>query len=485
MPKKQHLYPLIKSLNKSEKRYFKLFCLNQSERAHYLDVFEAIDRQQEWNESLLKWKFRAHKFVRQFHVIKHYLFHLLLKSLRNYYTDQSKYAQALDGLRNVEILYQKALLDACQHEINRVRKITETYELDTLTLELLNWERRILLQQGKNPTTAMNALMTSEQQIIQKMQRTHDLWELTFNIFQFRGNQDDGFEQKPCLIFPERESLKNDVQRAHLQYTHQTMNGQAQKGLQILEKLIEELEAHPHRIRETPGNYATALNNLISAYLFAGRHKEVWPLLDKVKAIPTRYKLKTKSPFSIRLQLRTYNIELELLRDGQQWTAGKKLVEEVSRFLERHRENIADSYQLLLPYQFAYILFKNKDYGEALRWCNELINRPVMPERADIQVYARFLNLMIHFEMDNVFVLKYAVESSRRFFRKESVKKQAPAFAAVLFRFFSRISNTPRAEYPEKFEQLKLELFAPTAPKMKAHELDYLDLKSWIEGQLV
>lgn len=51
------LHDLIKSLNKSEKRFFKLHSALQSGPKNYLKIFEAVDDQEVYDEELLKKKF--------------------------------------------------------------------------------------------------------------------------------------------------------------------------------------------------------------------------------------------------------------------------------------------------------------------------------------------------------------------------------------------------------------------------------------------
>ena len=482
MHKSEHLFYLIKSLDKSEKRYFKHFCFNQNTPTHFLKVFDAMDRQKEPDDKQLKWKFRNEKFVQQFHVIKNYIYHAILRALRNFYAEQSKYAQALDGIRNVEILFQKELFEICMQEIQRLHKSCMQYEFYALLLELLNWKRRILLMQNGRLTPNIQAVMDEEEQALECLRRSHDYWNITFHVFEYRGPGQEKLWEQYAMSYQEKEGLRNQTQRAHILYTYYTINSAPEKGKAALDELIQEMENYPERIKENPSTYANALNNSIGALLFEQRNEEVWPLLEKVRSIPKQYKLKQKSPFSIRLKLRTYNIELELLRDAKNWQKGMELSGVVAKFLEKNEKRIPTSYQIMLAYQFAYIHFHAGELGVALKWCNELLNRPFTNDRIDIQVYSRFLNLMIHFEMDNTFVLKYAVESSRRFFRKEAVKAIIPAFASVFLRFFSKISNTPKREFPEKLAQLHQELFEGEA-LITDRQLDYLDIKTWIANK--
>ena len=58
MKPSSELFNLIKSLTKSEKRFFKLSSSLQSGEKNYLKIFDAIDEQDEYDEYALKDMFK-------------------------------------------------------------------------------------------------------------------------------------------------------------------------------------------------------------------------------------------------------------------------------------------------------------------------------------------------------------------------------------------------------------------------------------------
>ena len=104
-------------------------------------------------------------------------------------------------------------------------------------------------------------------------------------------------------------------------------------------------------------------------------------------------------------------------------------------------------------------------------------------ERMDLQTYARFLFLMIHFELGNITLLKYAVENTRRFLKKR--RNKLFAFESVLLKFFSQLSLAPPYQYEDKFEKLSATLFHDHSDQQRSNILDYLDFQSWINAKLL
>ena len=98
------LFHLIKSLSKSEKRYFKLSSALQSGDKNYLKLFEAIELQEEYNEDSIKEQFKAETFIKHLPSEKNHLYNLILKSLRGFYADNSAASILQEHLRNIELL---------------------------------------------------------------------------------------------------------------------------------------------------------------------------------------------------------------------------------------------------------------------------------------------------------------------------------------------------------------------------------------------
>jgi hypothetical protein len=107
MKPSNELYKLIKSLTKSEKRFFKLSSALQSGEKNYLKIFDFIEKQGAYREEDLKEFFQDETFVKHLPSEKNHLYRLILKSLRVYYSEQSASSVLKQELKNVEILYNK------------------------------------------------------------------------------------------------------------------------------------------------------------------------------------------------------------------------------------------------------------------------------------------------------------------------------------------------------------------------------------------
>ncbi len=89
MKPSNELFDLIKSLTKSEKRFFKLQSALQSGDKNYVRLFDLIDKMSEYDEENVKKTFKGEKFIKHLPSEKNHLYKLILKALRSYYGETS------------------------------------------------------------------------------------------------------------------------------------------------------------------------------------------------------------------------------------------------------------------------------------------------------------------------------------------------------------------------------------------------------------
>jgi hypothetical protein len=89
---------------------------------------------------------------------------------------------------------------------------------------------------------------------------------------------------------------------------------------------------------------------------------------------------------------------------------------------------------------------------------------------------------MIHLEQKNLMVLRYYVDSARRYMKKV---KQVQPFEEVLLKFFIKIGRIPLLEYKEAFAGLKHQLFPENGESLVPEDVTgYIDYREWIDGKL-
>jgi hypothetical protein len=173
-----------------------------------------------------------------------------------------------------------------------------------------------------------------------------------------------------------------------------------------------------------------------------------------------------------------YNIELEIYRDTESLDKGISLIGNIEKLIKKHNENTPKEYLISLWFQFGYIYFLKKDFKSSLHWINEIMNSSFATLRPDLHVQTHFLNLMVHFELKNFFVMRYFVDSTKRFGKKNQSFKQ---HHKILLDFFTKISGAPELEYKMLVGKLYDEIV--TVNLIPPHDLDYINWNKWIAAK--
>lgn len=478
MPKEDELFTLIKSLSRSEKRYVKLHSRHDSSGANYQRLFDTVDAQEEYDEVAIKQQFRNETFIKQLHVTKYYLRNLIMDALRSFHGNISKDAELKEILRNVEILFNKELYALCETELKKAEQLAERYELYTGMYEVLAWKRK--LKQALEPYSyeAFYGYVQQQAHALSILQSNNAHWQsMIVNTWQMMG--DDAPEGIKALK-PGKVTLEAKVLESNTKYLQYFGTGKGEKGVAELYKLLHLLEQYPHRLKEEPSPYVSTINNLVSYLIFSKRDEEALELIRKARAVYKTFSITTEKKSMLKQVLRTYNLELEIYRNRNEGSS-LAFALETAQFIEVNKNKIPKDYLLSFWFQLGHISFTGGSYDEALKWLNNILNDIYPGIRPDLQKHARMLNIIIHLEQKNDFVLRYFVDSTRRFIKKYSTLHP---YEDALLKMFAKLSNTPSGTHRKLYRDVYEELFPADGESTVPEEVpDYINYKAWLEAK--
>ena len=136
-----------------------------------MKIFDFIERQSNYDEEELKSAFKDETFVKHLPSEKNHLYRLILKSLRVYYSEQSASSILKQELKNVEILYNKALYKECEKFVTRAKALARENEEFYYWYELIAWEKRLLevaFEEGEFGVD-LDELVKEEEDVIQRL----------------------------------------------------------------------------------------------------------------------------------------------------------------------------------------------------------------------------------------------------------------------------------------------------------------------------
>lgn len=492
------LYYLIKSLTKAEKSYFRKFASRHiiGNKNKYLRLYEEISNinsSAEYDENDIKAKFPKEKFIESFPVIKNYLFEIIMKSLNSFYSDSTADFQIKSNVRNIEILYKKALYDKCKKMLNKAFKQAYKYDNYIQILELIKLKKNLIHEgaYGSNEYENLEKAYREEKDILNIIHNLNEYRLLSYkarSIMNLNTKNETKKNQKfqelnlhPLLLSHSCAlSFPALISFYHVKaFIYEHMN-EPKKVLECRLKLVKLMESQPERIKDNPTNYVVLLYNLIYTCSSLKIYQEFNRYLLKLRSVENEYPDKISENLKILIFMGPYNSELRMYCETGQFEKGYEKLGAVERGLNRYEGKINKTDENYCYYLMAYINFGLKKYDESLRWINKILNdRTNAPENSMV-VNSKILSLIIHYELENFDYLEYLIKSTYRYLKKIIKINKTQK---LIINFLRKIPDAAsRNEVATLFTEAKdkmIEIY-----KARNNEELSLDLVSWLESKI-
>lgn len=489
------LFELIKSLTKSEKRFFKLSSSLQEGEKNYLKIFDAIDRQDEYNEEELKTIFKDETFIRHFPSEKNHLYKLILKSLRAYHADHSISSILHQEIKNIEILFKKGLYKECHKFLQRAKKMATEHEKFYYQFELISLEKQLLEEDYESGEfdKDLNELVAEEQTCIEKLRNLAE-YHIIFSKINYVFRR-EGFAHNE-----EERAIVNEIENYHLikgkntalssrasticyyiKGLCSTTNRQYQDAFTFFLKVKEIFDRVPHIRSDLSKRYVKTLSNLLYCYIDARNYSAAFALINDMNALKNEEGFDSQE-IEIKLFTSTHIAQLMLFNKMGDFHLGIKMAAEIQGAMKDFGDKINKEHQLLFSYHIAIAHFGAGNAKEALHWINTVINDNDQNLRRDIFNFAKLFNLLIHFELGNFELLEYSIKSTVRFLNKKEKDYQAEG---VLVKYLKKlIRNNNEFDRKESFEKMHKELNLLFENPVEKVVLDYVDILSWLDSKI-
>jgi len=494
MKTSEDLFQLIKSLSRSEKGYFKKFAaLHTREENTYMKLFDAIEKQEEYDEEKAIEELNLDKPLKNFSVLKAYLYSFILKSLRLYHSHRSVGLYLKEQLEYVEILFEKRLHKQSERFIEKTLEVAKKYDQFPYILDLLNWQTEIMSSRSYKGDTENDA-----EELYNNIK---DSANKSGNIAAYRYFMALITIKKSTSLFIREENesrsrtelkdhslLKSEKQALSvhaLEYYYQWYSfyhfnkGDIKGEYKYNLALTSLMEKYPHQIKENPSVYIAALNNMAMAQLVLKKYNESLPTIKKMHAVNSNWE---------RSQMWIYYTasyaESQFCIITGEFTRGVKLVQEIEK--EMLTNPVQGKYRQLemnLYLAMFHIYFGTGNYSKANINLNKIINYELIDLRVDLHVFARLLSLVVHYEMGNKELLSYTVKSAHRFLSK---RKRLYKFENILLDFVRKklINMSSRKEQIAAFKELRVNLEPIITDEYESQAFNYFDFVSWVDSKI-
>ncbi|MCB9195403.1 MAG: hypothetical protein H6598_04190 [Flavobacteriales bacterium] len=488
------LFDLIKSLNKSEKRFFKLTSSLQSGDKNYLKIFDYIDKQNEYDEEELKEFYKDEKFIKHLPSEKNHLYKLILKSLRGFHSDNSISAILKEEIKNVELLYKKSLFRECRKFLLRAKKIAEENEKFYYWFELISWEKLLIeedYEQG-DFTYDLDKLIQEELDVIEKLRNLAEYQMIYSRInFIFRSG---GFVTKPEDI-----SAVDEIANHHLikgkntalssraasicYYIQGLCNATKRDYNTSLEKFNRTkfiLDNNPAIKQSLSKRYVRTLHNLILANISLKNYDKAEQLTRELVILQDA-KGFSSNDVKVKIFSCVYNSRIMVSYRKGEFQSTLNIVDELIEGLNEFKEQLPREQVLVFNYHIAYVFFGSGLYREALKWVNAILNDSEQMLRQDIFSYARLFNLILHYELGNYDLLEYLMKSTARQIKKNAKTEEVEL---LIIKFLKKVIRLGQKARNDAFREFYFELQTTLSQENQNAILEYFDVIAWVESKM-
>lgn len=450
MKPSDELFNLIKSLSKSEKRFFKLNSSLQRGDKNYVRIFDIIEKQENYDEAAIKSDFKGERFIKHFPSEKNHLFKTILKSLRAYYSDGSVDAVLIRELQNIDILFQKALFKECAKSIKRAKRLANQNEKFFFGLELIKKEKKVIEEnKASRSDQTFNKLLEEE---IQINERIHNLsaYHLLYSEISHVLRTDRlvrGKELRSKLLAISHNDLLKSKNKAQSEralfyfylisaFTFDLLN-QPEEAIRHYKSALVTLSGWKEWQTEVLGDYLKIHERLLVSYLILDRDKEAESVVDEITRFIENQLIPTANA-EIKLERTQVLNFMHLYYHQNKHEEAIEKAQELQQFLDESGLKWGKTHLVLAKFRLATIYFKTGLYGKALFWNNQLLNDNENNVRQDVYQLARILNLLIHLELKNYDLLDYLLKSTSRFLEK---RKSLFTLESLMISFVKRFKK--------------------------------------------
>jgi len=496
--KSNHLYELVKSLNKTEKRYFKLYSSRHTigEQNNYNSLFDFLTKMDNYDEDIIIKHFKGEAFLNRFSITKGRLYTHILNALDIYYSASSIDAQLFKTIHSAEILFNKGLYLQSEKILNSAEKLAKKHGKELLLLEIKNKQKKLIEKESYSELkkNQLATLYKEEQELVNEVEKYQLLWHtksLLFNEINLRGiirsedeiNSLKALVDKISLINIKDSSAKIKYLYHHIYSAYYFAINDLQNCYQHILKSKALVENNTHLFEDTPNTYFSLITNLIYIATKLKKYKESAQFLKILKSIPESKKYVSTTDLDIKYFSSIYSLELFLKIEQSDFNGATLLIPEILKGYTEYGTQINSIRKAYIDFKIAIVYLSTGRYEDALHWITQILNAEGLDKKQDIYCFAQIINLILHFELKHTRFLPYALNSTKRYLKG---RKRLFKFEELFLKIIGKISKSDlnKFDIEDILIPIEKELFELKNDHYEQIVFDYFDFATWVKSKV-
>jgi hypothetical protein len=488
------LFQLIQSLEKAEKRHFKLYIKRSSANTELkiVRLFDVLDKMKDYDEKNLLKKMGAVTRP-QLANLKAHLYKQIMASLRLLKSADSIDLQLNEQFDYAHILYKKGLFHQSLRILERTKEIAKANHKFNFLPQIISLEKRIenlhITRSMRDRAITLSQEANEVSRHIDKVARLSNLALQLYSWYIQHGHARNEEDEKDIRVFM-KENLPADAWKQtgfyERLYLYQSFSWYAfirQDFIQYYrytQKWVDLFKEEPLMVRVETGHYIKGIHNLLNAHFDLRNHRGFEKTLQQFSTLAQTARVKEHDNF--RIQAFIY---ISIARINQHFMKGTfkeglALVPDIERKMEKYSLFVDHHRILVINYKIAMLYFGSGDHETSIDYLQKIIHDKT-DLRYDLQCYARLLHLLAHYELGNDMLMESLSKSVYRFMAR---MKNLTAIEEAMFKFLRQsIPLSPRQLKPE-FEKFLSTIKHLEKNRFETRAFAYLDIISWTESKV-
>jgi hypothetical protein len=488
------LFQLIKSLEKAEKRHFKLYIKRSSakEDLKIVRLFDAIDQSETYDEKYLLKKLPGTE-KRQLYNLKTHLYKEILASLRLLKSADSIDLQLHEQFDYAHILYKKGLFLQSLKILEKAKETARTNQKFNFMTQVISLEKRIeTLHITRSMQDRAEQLSAEALEITTRNQTVARLSNLALQLYSWytrHGHARNEEDEEGVKEFLKR-NLPEDVwqQKGFYErlYLYQSLSWYAFIRQDFLmyyryaQKWVDLFHQQKLMIRVETGHYIKGVHNLLNAHFDLRNYKAFVETLKLFEDFAKTDRVQDHDNFRIQAFIYTASAKINQHFMMGTFKEGLSLVPDIEQKLKEYAIFLDSHRVMVMNYKIATLYFGNQDYKTSIDYLQKIIYEDEGLGN-DLQCYARLVHLMSHYELGNDSIIESLTKSVYRFMAK---MQNLTVVEEGIFQFLKKTwTFSPRQLKPE-LEKLLQKIKHLEKNRFETRSFAYLDIISWLESKV-
>ncbi len=482
-------YELIKSLTKSEKRYFKLYTQFQQGDKSYLKLFDIIDKQKSYDDKRIIQQFQKSCKVTNLPSVKKYLFDQLIGSIKSFGSYKDLDSDHTDMIETYKVLHYKGLYGLSERLLKKIKQVTLEDDAFSrhFSVLLMEYHREVFNPDNANPENIIR-ILNERRDTLTIMDNyltvgsTFTLLRLHLRKKLYCRSREDKVELSK-LIAPVLKTTEADMlSRTALGLRNIALCdyylaiGQPKKAFETSKIHLE--------LRKTAGSNDKldfqTLNEYLQHIIISIRSGFFEGFEENAK----RYKdllgtVRNKEKYFMAYEKWHNSVLMYYNRTGQ-FDNGAVFGDKELAQLPDLEQNFSMKSKITRWYFNAYNHYALKDYKTALRLTQKIMNTAT--DGVEEFSFAKLLIMFIHYDLKNYELLEYQVRSAERMMKKTERLYKCEKLLLDFFKLVSDADSTSQRR--QQLDTLQKKVTVQFKSHYEKGFSYYFDILSWIESQL-